>query len=44
MLLMVEKGIRGEIYPAIHRDAKANNKLTKIMMKTKNLHIFSIYM
>ena len=38
MLLMVEKGIRGEIYHAIHRYAKANNK----MIKTKNHHIFSI--
>ena len=26
MLLMVEKGIRGRIYHAIHRHAKANNK------------------
>ena len=29
MLLMVEKGIRGEICHAIHRYAKANNKYTK---------------
>ena len=29
MLLMVEKGIRGEIYYAIHRYAKANNKYVK---------------
>ena len=29
MLLMVEKRIRGEIYHAIHRYAKANNKYMK---------------
>ena len=29
MLLMVEKGIRGGIYHAIHRFAKANNKYKK---------------
>ena len=29
MLLMVEKGIRGEICHAIHRYAKANNKYMK---------------
>ena len=29
MLLMVENGIRGEICPAIHRYAKANNKYMK---------------
>ena len=29
MLLMVEKGFRGEICHAIHRYAKANNKYTK---------------
>ena len=29
MLLMVEKGIRGGICHAIHRDAKANNKYMK---------------
>ena len=29
MLLMVEKGIRGWIFQAIHRYAKANNKYTK---------------
>ena len=36
MLLMVEKGIRGEICHAIHRYAKANNKFMK------NRHILSI--
>ena len=29
MLLMVEKGIRGGIFHAIHRYAKANNKYMK---------------
>ena len=29
MLLMVEKGIRGGMYQAIHRYAKANNKYIK---------------
>ena len=29
MLLMVEKGIRGGIYHAMHRYAKANNKYMK---------------
>ena len=29
MLLMVEKGIRGEICHAIHQYAKANNKCMK---------------
>ena len=29
MLLMVEKGIRGEICQAIHRHAKVNNKYMK---------------
>ena len=29
MLLMVEKGIQGGIYHAIHRYAKANNKYMK---------------
>ena len=34
-LLMVEKGIRGEIYHAIHRYAKANNKYMKNYDKNK---------
>ena len=29
MVLMLEKGIRGEIYHAIHLDAKDNNKYIK---------------
>ena len=36
MLLMVEKGIRGGICHAIHRYAN--------MIKTKNHHIFNVYM
>ena len=36
MLLIVEKGIRGRIRHAIRRYAKANNKYTKIMIKTLN--------
>ena len=34
MVLMIEKGISGGICHAIHRDAKANNKYIKIMIKT----------
>ena len=34
MLLMVEKEIRGGIYHAIHRYAKANNKYMKNYDKT----------
>ena len=37
MLLMVEKGIRGEICHAIHRYAKANNKCMKNYDKNKEL-------
>ena len=33
MLLMVEKRIRGGIYQAIHRYAKANNKCMKNYLK-----------
>ena len=39
MLLMVEEGIRGGICHAIHRYAKANNKLRIIMIKLLNHHI-----
>ena len=35
MLIMVEKGIRGRIYHAIHRYAKANNKYIKNYDKSK---------
>ena len=37
MLLMVEKGIRGGIYHAIHRYAKANNTYMKNYDKNKEL-------
>ena len=43
MLLMVQKGIRGGICHAIHRYEKVNNRLWKIIIKTKNHHIFSIW-
>ena len=42
MLLMVEKGIRGEICHAIYRYAKANNKYIKIIIKIKKNHFFNI--
>ena len=35
MLLMVEKGIRWEIYHSIYRYAKANNKYMKYYHKNK---------
>ena len=41
MLLMVEKGIRGEICHAIHRYAKANNKYMKYYDKNKKNHYIS---
>ena len=40
MLLMVEKGTRGGIFPAIHRYAKANNKY----MKNYDKDIISSYL
>ena len=39
MLLIVEKGIRGGIFQAIHRHAKVNNKY----MKNCNKNIISSY-
>ena len=36
MLLMVEKGIRGEICPSIYRYTKANNKYMKDYDKNKD--------
>ena len=33
MLLMIEKGVRGEIYNPIHRYAKVNNKYMKYYEK-----------
>ena len=42
ILLMVEKGIRGEMCNSIKRYAKANNKYTniwKVMIKIKNNHL-----
>ena len=44
MLLMVEKGIRGEICHAIQWYAKANNKYMKDYDKKKNYHILKIGM
>ena len=38
MLLMVEKGIRGRIWDAIHRYAKTNNKYMKDYDKKKKNH------
>ena len=39
MFLMVEKGIRGAIFQAIHKYTKANNKYIEIMIKIRNLYI-----
>ena len=39
VLQMVEKGNLGEIFHEIYRNAKTNNKYTKIIIKTKNHHI-----
>ena len=36
---MVEKGIRGAIFQAIHKYTKANNKYIEIMIKIRNLYI-----
>ena len=44
MLLMIEKGTRGEICHAIHRYANANNKDMKDYDKKKNDHISRIEM
>ena len=44
MLLIEEKGIRGELYHAIHRYVNANNKYIKIMIKTKKCCTLSIGM
>ena len=40
---MVEKGVRGGIFHAIHRHAAANNRCIKSMTKTKNYHILCIW-
>ena len=42
MPLIVEKGIRGGIFHAIHWNAKAKNKYMKDHDKMKNCHISSI--
>ena len=41
MLLMVEKGIRGGIYHAIHQYVKANNKKMKDYDKNKKSSHFN---
>ena len=42
MLLMTEKGIRGEICPAIHQYAKPNDKYMKDYYKNKESSILNI--
>ena len=42
MLLMVEKGIRGQICHTIHENAKANNKYIKDHDKKKKILISEI--
>ena len=44
MLLMVQKGIRGEICSFIYRYAKANNKYMKDYGKNKDRLIFYVGM
>ena len=43
MLLMIEKGIRGGIYHAIHRYAKANNKYMKDYYENKESSYLKYY-
>ena len=44
MLLMVEKGIRGELRHAIHGYEKLITNIWKIMIKIKNRHFLNIGM
>ena len=44
MLLKVKNGIWGGICHSVYRYARANNKYIKIMIKSKNCHIFNIGM
>ena len=44
MLLMLEKGIRGEICLSIYWYTKVITNIWKIMIKTKNCKIFNIGM